>query len=288
MALLGASPADAQAVLRIDTTPARAYVQLDGVRVGRAPLVLPVEPGTRRLRTGLVGYAADERTVEVAAGDTLDLQITLADRRTRIRIEGLPPAARVTINGAHAPGGELTTESGPTTIRVDIEGRRPLTVETEVAPGEQRVLTYGTAVRPSAVPAFSLLAPGAVQAADGRPFVGAVFLAGAVGSVGAAYSLRFKSRQTIGERERALELYSTAPTEQQAVLLRDLATDATGRYRRQVRQSELWLGVAGLIYASSLVDAFVHHRRRPGLAAAAAPRVSLAPTPTGATVRVSL
>jgi hypothetical protein len=65
--------------LRITTDPSGAEVELDGVAVGVTALTLSgVAPGRRMVRVSRSGFRAESRELEITAGETTTLHLTLS------------------------------------------------------------------------------------------------------------------------------------------------------------------------------------------------------------------
>ena len=87
-----ATAASDRSTLRLGTSmPTVATVYVDGVAVGNSTQAeFALTPGTKRIELRAPGYAAIERTVELVAGQTLDL--------TNVVMEALPATASVACN----------------------------------------------------------------------------------------------------------------------------------------------------------------------------------------------
>jgi hypothetical protein len=89
-------PPPTTGTLKISTVPAGAAVDLDGASVGVTPLTLPdLKPGKHTLKVSKSGFKTDGRDVEVTAGETFALDITLSAAprpAPRRRAPPLPPA----------------------------------------------------------------------------------------------------------------------------------------------------------------------------------------------------
>lgn len=65
--------------LKITTSPAGARVELDGVPVGATALTLPdVKPGKHTVKISRAGFRSVSRDLEIRAGETLILELTLS------------------------------------------------------------------------------------------------------------------------------------------------------------------------------------------------------------------
>jgi TonB family protein len=91
------APQATTALVDITSTPTGAAVSVDGVAVGTTPLRgVELTPGERHLELGKPGYTAVSRTVKVAAGRRVTVDVTLAGvvvvrttpRPTPVAVEG--------------------------------------------------------------------------------------------------------------------------------------------------------------------------------------------------------
>ncbi len=72
-------PAPSVGILKITTSPSGAQVELDGTTVGVTEVTLiDVKPGKHTLKVGKAGFKPISRDLEVAAGDTVVLDIPLS------------------------------------------------------------------------------------------------------------------------------------------------------------------------------------------------------------------
>jgi hypothetical protein len=77
--------ATAPAVLAIESVPGGAAITLDGTRVGKAPLVQDVVPGTHSVTASLSGHHTQTRDVEAAAGVQQLVRFELLDAQPQRR-----------------------------------------------------------------------------------------------------------------------------------------------------------------------------------------------------------
>lgn len=82
--------ADSQGQLVIDTTPAGAFVEIDGASVGRAPLRHLVPAGVHTVRVTLEGYQGDTREVTVDRHEERPISITLAAATASVEVTTAP------------------------------------------------------------------------------------------------------------------------------------------------------------------------------------------------------
>ena len=98
-------------VLEVTGQPAGADVMVDGRLAGQVPLTLSrLSFGSHRVRVSKLGYQHEERIVSIARGETRGLDVKLAPRHARLKVEGFAVVigedvsieAEVYINGEHA------------------------------------------------------------------------------------------------------------------------------------------------------------------------------------------
>lgn len=207
-------------IARVDVTtePEGAEVSVDGRAIGPTPLGQPLilGPGDHVVRATLAGRQQAERAIRVAAGDTLAVALTLAEKP----VEPPPPAeggaAAPSVGAAvAAPDGErrlsVSASFGTNAIEVDSTGAPVVGVA--YAFGDRVALALeAVLVAYSAVPelrfrllgdAFSLHAIAAVPVSftdgeDSDPFV-----AGAAG-----LGLRYRAHERVSLRAEAWVSYA--------------------------------------------------------------------------------
>ena len=89
------APQPQAAVLRVETTPSGAEVELDGAAVGESPLELELEAGAYEVRVSLDGYVEQNSEVTMRAGETT-AQAFLLTREARTT-SGRRPTGTLTI-----------------------------------------------------------------------------------------------------------------------------------------------------------------------------------------------
>ncbi len=108
--------------LRIVSEPAGAFVSINGRRLGRTPVEVEYEVGTRlKLFSKLRGYLARRQGMTVQAAQT-EVKLVLTPLTYVVRVVTDPPGAGVSAvgGGATTTPGELTFKSFPTSRKVVI------------------------------------------------------------------------------------------------------------------------------------------------------------------------
>ncbi len=252
----------AQGVLVVESEPANAAVLVDGVRRGQTPAVVSVGAGERAVRVALAGYAPFEETLRVGAGDTARVASRLVRLNGRLAVDGLPPGATATVNGAPATP---VTPTGLATVVVDVPGQRPLRAVVPVASGaETRVVYEPAAFRPERA-ALGVLAPGVLQIRDGRPAIGALYTAAVAGGLAAALAASAAVDRADSRIGLARGVYDAAGSEAAAVAAREELSRLVSASRASRLARGAGLVAAGLVYAISVADSFARHVRRPAL-----------------------
>ena len=108
--------------LRVVSQPAGAFVSINGKRLGRTPVEVEYEAGTRlRFFSKVRGYLARRQRMTVEAGQT-EVKLVLAPLPYVVKVVSNPPGAGVSSvgGGAATTPGELTFRSFPTSRNVVI------------------------------------------------------------------------------------------------------------------------------------------------------------------------
>ncbi len=129
------------APLTIASSPTGAEILLDRSVVGRTPATLEVEAGARSLVLRKSGSKPATRTVQIIAGEPVDLGvITLAPEDGRLAIASQPGGATVMIGSEYrgtTPLELAVTPDVPLELRVSLAGHRTFTTGVTVAPGQR-------------------------------------------------------------------------------------------------------------------------------------------------------
>ncbi len=135
----------AWAEVNIDSKPSGATVFVDDDAIGSTPLSAEILRGERGLRLQAAGYADLVRTLELAAGETLDLGILpLLPAAGLLSLESRPPGANVTVSGDYRGQTPLTVELSPGTehrIQLSRPGYRRFSRSLALEAGEESSLT---------------------------------------------------------------------------------------------------------------------------------------------------
>ena len=108
--------------LRVVSQPVGAFVSINGKRLGRTPVEVEYEVGTRlRLFSKVRGYLARRQRMTVEAGQT-EVKLVLAPLPYVVKVVSNPPGAGVSAvgGGAATTPGELTFKSFPSSRNVVI------------------------------------------------------------------------------------------------------------------------------------------------------------------------
>ena len=129
--------------IRVQSTPAGAQVTLDGTPSGKTPCDLPsVNAGKHLVELALPGHTPAKADVEIQAGQTRNLQLTLTPLPAKALISSIPEKARIYINDAFR--GEsplnLTLPAGACTFRAELPGFDPVSKTNTLIAGENNVV----------------------------------------------------------------------------------------------------------------------------------------------------
>jgi hypothetical protein len=110
-------------VLDVRSAPEGAEVRLDGVPMGRAPLMLTLSEMPRRIRLQLEGHEAVEEPLSFAPDDRARVDVTLA---RLVQVESDPPGARIVIDeidtGLTTPAAVPIKEPYPSYVQLRLDG----------------------------------------------------------------------------------------------------------------------------------------------------------------------
>ncbi|MCD6415227.1 MAG: PEGA domain-containing protein [Planctomycetes bacterium] len=132
--------------LFVATEPAGAAVYLDGQLMGVTPCGIPDAPvGVLEVRTAKQGYRPVVEKVEIKAGKTRGLRLSLATLKQVGSLIVLvePPGAQVAIDQTprgRTPAVFLNVPAGTHSVAIGAEGLLTRRATVKIAPGEQRVL----------------------------------------------------------------------------------------------------------------------------------------------------
>lgn len=150
----GSAPADRSGRVEIRSTPEGAAVFVDGEPTGlRTPAVLKgLAPGrTIRLRVEKVGFASQERPIEVTAGAADTRSFELLASGGRVLFAGAPADARIYVDDALVtvePGAPLDLTVGAHAVRVETPSALLFSDQVDIAPGEQTIQVAGGPATP--------------------------------------------------------------------------------------------------------------------------------------------
>lgn len=104
----------AWAEVSINTQPSGAELQVDGEAVGTTPLIAEILEGDSELLLTLPGFAPDQLSLTVIAGEAQDLGIrTLIPASGALTLDSVPSKANVSVDGEFAGQTPLTVELSP-------------------------------------------------------------------------------------------------------------------------------------------------------------------------------
>ena len=260
--------ASAAQSLAVESEPAGARVEIDGLFAGTTPVVRSVAPGRRVVRVNRAGFTPWQRDVDVAASDTLRVVATLDPLLGTLTFVDLPDEAVATVNGR--PVGESALVGvGPSDIAVHVPGHPDARLRVTVAEGRTTNVAYEPRQFSGVWAAASLAVPGGVQIIERRPLAGVAVLAGVAGAAGLALSADARIGEARTDYQQAVYAYEAARSETEVAQARAEIDGHIDRSERLRTTRRLALGAAAVVYLAGATDAILHHVLRPGLRASA-------------------
>jgi formylglycine-generating enzyme required for sulfatase activity len=129
------------APVAVASSPIGAEVRIDGAAVGETPSTFEVEAGSRTLDIRKAGHKPVRRTLQVVAGEAVDLGvITLAPEDGRLAVTSRPAGATVTVGSEYRGTTplELAVPPGaPLEVRVSLAGHATFSTGVAVAAGQR-------------------------------------------------------------------------------------------------------------------------------------------------------
>jgi len=136
-----------------------ATVLVDGSEVGTSPLPAPLRlrAGAHVLEARKEGFTDARESIQTAAGDRLDVTLTLAARevvRTTLRVTSQTPGATAAVDGV-AQGSlpvEVDVSLGPHEVRVEAEGYELAALVAEAVEGQRTEVVAALVALPPPAP----------------------------------------------------------------------------------------------------------------------------------------
>ncbi len=125
----------ADAVLQVQTTPAKAGILVDGVFRGQSPLQLDLNPGKQyQIELFKTGYQKTSRQISLQSGEQQKLSVAFKPLLGEIRIASKPADAQLRVDGVLQKSANATLKLAAKThkIRVTKTGYKPF--ETTITP----------------------------------------------------------------------------------------------------------------------------------------------------------
>ncbi|WP_251954798.1 PEGA domain-containing protein [Salinibacter ruber] len=129
--------------LVVEAAPTGATVIIDGDVVGSGTVRQQVEVGEHAVAVEAEGYQTARRGVQVGAGETRRISVSLQEAAGRLVIEAQPDSARIVIDGQMRGRGraEATLSPGTYGVAVRAGGHVPVDTTAEVSAGEETTLS---------------------------------------------------------------------------------------------------------------------------------------------------
>jgi hypothetical protein len=266
---IGAAPPDSagnagSGCLIITSVPGGAGVIIQGVYAGATPLWVVRRPGDSISILVLKQFFEPWQTaVSLKGGDTVRMTAIPHRLHTRLTVIGSDPEANVYVDGLFAGSGSVINfpvlpGAHELLVRDSLTGR---SARRYVTFGEAQAQDYAADLGYRSVwrLAGSMVIPGYAQWADGAYLKGgglfalsAAAIAFTAGSAG-AYSDR------LGDYNNAAAGYAAAPTEQDAVIRREIMFQRHDDLNNAYRTRTVAFVALGAVYALNIVDTILNH-----------------------------
>jgi hypothetical protein len=129
--------------LVVEAAPTEATVSIDGNAVGSGTVRQQVQVGEHAVAVEAEGYQTARRGVQVGAGETRRISVSLQQATGQLVVEARPDSARIVIGGQMRGRGraEATLSPGTYGVAVRAGGHVPVDTTAEVAAGEETTLS---------------------------------------------------------------------------------------------------------------------------------------------------
>ena len=147
-------------VLLVRSTPTNADVTVDGLDLGRTPLLITTLPlGERRLKVATPGFQPKEVPVNLEDRTPVQVSVDLVSDSATLTVECDVAGATVRVNGIDRGAAPSTTEripEGEVTLEVQADGYAPFQQKLKLAAGEVQRIKVPLAPLPSGLKIVSL------------------------------------------------------------------------------------------------------------------------------------
>ncbi len=129
--------------LVVEATPTEATVSVDGNAVGTGTVRQQVQVGEHAVTAEVEGYQTARRGVQIGAGETRRVSVSLQQATGQLVVEARPDSARIVIGGQMRDRGraEATLSPGTYGVAVRAGGHVPIDTTAEVSAGEETTLS---------------------------------------------------------------------------------------------------------------------------------------------------
>ncbi|MEQ8860096.1 MAG: SUMF1/EgtB/PvdO family nonheme iron enzyme [Pseudomonadales bacterium] len=137
--------------LDVTSEPSGAEVRVDARRLGLTPLRVTLAPGLHRLEVRHSHYADDDRRIDLPAGETTRVRVTLERGVGRIELFSNPRGAWVDVDGERRDGRTpllLELPSGEHELAMGMDERRSAEATVLVVAGEQQTVRLDLNIDP--------------------------------------------------------------------------------------------------------------------------------------------
>lgn len=255
--------------LIVKSDPAGATVMLDGVSIGRTPLVishLAGHYGEVSFTLDRPGYYSREIVVDIQPGDMVVVDRPLEVIPVRLVLEDLPAEARLFFDEANMPtnaAGEYWLSPGRHEIRIDLGAGRRIRKALQMKPDQEKSFAYRPYAYSPEVLLHNVFPPGLGQWKRGSRLEGGlllgstVFLAGFMGQNHAIYV-------NATRKHRSVQIdYLNAYAEAEVVAYREEMFRQYDRILMGKRNRDVGAALLGAVYAYHVADMLLFHSRGP-------------------------
>lgn len=147
-------------LLLLQSTPSNADVTVNGVALGRTPLLVSTLPaGTHRVRISTPGYQSKDVEVILEGHTPVRKQVDLVSDSASLTVETDAEGAAIRINGVDHGGSPCTVDrilEGEVVVEIHAEGYQPLVQKMKLAAGEAQKIKLAMTPIPATLKIVSI------------------------------------------------------------------------------------------------------------------------------------
>jgi len=255
---------DSTCGLVVTTVPESSAVYVENVFAGKAPVRLSSQkPGTRNIKVIKVNFAIWEQNVELHPGETVTVEAKLKTKFGMVSIEVNSPDAEVLVDGSVVSSGSVADQliaGGWHEIEVRrVGGRDAVSEHTYIMPGEKARWQARFDVASRRAFLWSLAVPGLGQVIDGSVPEGLLFMGGFVAACLFTVTQSEHYTDALNQYNGTLARYRLLTDESQTMIAGQELSAQYDRLKSPRNLRTVAFALAGGVYVSSLVEAFLNH-----------------------------